>query len=265
MDCRPDVAAIRLLTYYLVRPADARFTFSQRVDEHDLDPGADCSDGETGVESDARTLSIACYVDDDDRANMRFAMSRSCPGVYVGVLGSGSGVGALARAFEREVGTPPWRDVGTDLDACSDGQVGVSDPPAPTNVAFEVHVPDPPSFPLPDYRLEVTWDSTVTADTTVEVYAVRTCPAEEIPGGQPCLGRNTPLPPSILRRVATAPAGAGTASWEWPGWEILGGAVATDGEDAYYGIVVRAVNERGASRFVIARNGNGWACSDCVY
>ena len=106
----------------------------------------------------------------------------------------------------------------------------------------------------------------VTADTTVEVYAVKRCPAKAIAGGQRCLTSTTRLPSSILKLVASAPAEAGKASWTWPGWEILGGAVAWDGDRYYYGIVARAVNSRGASRFVISPTAaTGEACSDCTY
>ncbi len=50
-------------------------------------------------------------------------------------------------------------------------------------MVFKVHAPTDPKLyekSVPPYRLEVTWDETVDADTTIEVWAVTECPE----GGQ---------------------------------------------------------------------------------
>jgi hypothetical protein len=267
VDCQPDPSRIKLLTYFLLRPADARFVFSSRMRQYDLATGADCHAGVPGIESKRASLSIGCFVDGDGHANLRFASRAACPGIYVGVLGTGGDVAALATAYDAAVGAP-WQDPGSSLAACRSGGTGVSAPPAPTNVAFKVHTngQDSDGFPRP-YRLQVTWDTSVSADTTIEVWAVTECPATATRRHPqlPCLTRSTPLPASIRQRVASAPAGDGSVAWMVPGWEILGGPVAVDGEVQYWGVVVRAVNANGASRFVIARNGNGEACFDCTY
>lgn len=267
LDCHPASGRIKLVTYFLLRPADARFVFSSRMRQYDLATGADCHAGVPGIESKRASLSIGCFVDGDGRANLRFASRAACPGIYVGVLGTGGDVAALATAYDTAVGAQ-WKDPGSNLAACRSGGTGVSAPPAPTNVAFKVHTngQDSDGYPRP-YRLQVTWDSAIVADTTVEVWAVTECPATATRRHPqlPCLTRSTPLPTSNRQRVASAPAGDGSVSWMVPGWEILGGPVAVDGEVQYWGVVVRAVNANGASRFVIARDGNGETCFDCTY
>ena len=135
----------------------------------------------------------------------------------------------------------------------------------PTNVVFEVHTPGKPTFPIKPYRLEVSWDQDVDADTTIEVWAVTTCPRRAGRKEGRCLTKQTPLPSSIRKLVASAAAGTGSVSWMVPGWEVDYGPVALDGDIEYWAVVVRAVNARGKSDFVIAINGNGSFCSDCTY
>jgi|GEM_PF-3473103 len=267
VDCHPDSRRIQLMTYFLLRPADARFVFSSRMRQYGLATGADCHAGLPGIESKRARLSIGCFVDTNGRANLRFASRAECPGVYVGVLGTGGDVAALAAAYDTAVGAP-WQDPGSNLAACRSGESGVSAPPAPTNVAFKVHTNGHDSEGLPrPYRLQVTWDSAVDADTTIEVWAVTECPVTATRQRRElaCVTRSTPLPAAIRQRVATAPAGDESVSWMVPGWEVLGGPVAADGRLQYWGVVVRAVNANGASRFVIARDGSGVTCFDCTY
>ena len=73
------------------------------------------------------------------------------------------------------------------------------------------------------------------------------------------------MPVSTRKLLASAPAADGTVSWKVPGWEVIDGAVAADNADDYWAIVVRATNVNGASRFVIAKHGNGIDCYDCTY
>ena len=269
VDCHPDSSRIKLLSYFLLRPADARFTFSSRMRQYDLQSGADCHAGRPGIESTQATLSVGCFVDGNSRANLRFASRAACPGVYVGVLGTGRDIASLATAYDTSVGAP-WQDPGSSLAACTSGGSGVSAPPAPTNVVFTVHYPKDPSLyrdSVPPYRLEVTWDETVDADTTIEVWAVTKCSRKPtaLRPEVSCLTRKSPLPASSRKLVASAPAADGTTSWTVPGWEVIGGPVAQDSTDSYWAVVVRAVNANGASRFVIADGGNGVVCNDCTY
>jgi murein DD-endopeptidase MepM/ murein hydrolase activator NlpD len=269
VDCHPDSSRIKLLSYFLLRPADARFTFMSRMRQYDLKSGADCHAGLPGIESKQATLSIGCFVDGNGHANLRFASRAACPGVYVGVLGTGHDIASLATAYDSSVGAP-WVDPGSSLAACRSGGTGVSAPPAPSNVVFTVHYPKDPSLyrdSVPPYRLEVTWDETVDADTTIEVWAVTRC-SRKATTRRPevsCLTNKSPLPVSSRKLVASAPAADGMVSWTVPGWEVIGGPVAQDSVDSYWAIVVRAVNANGASRFVIAKGGNGVICNDCTY
>ena len=269
VDCHPDSSSIKLLSYYLLRPADARFVFSSRMRQYDLKAGADCHAGLPGIESGRPALSIGCFVDHNGHANLRFASRATCPGVYVGVLGTGRDISSLATAYDDAVGAQ-WADPGSSLGACRSGGTGVSAPPSPTDVVFKVHASNKPSDWVdgpPPFRLEVTWNETVDADTTIEVWAVTKCPRQASPQRLEvsCLGNQTPLPVSIRKLVASAPAVDGTVSWKVPGWEIIGGAVAQDKADDYWAIVVRATNADGSSRFVIAKDGNGVNCYDCTY
>ncbi len=223
VDCDPGSDRIKLLSYFLLRPADARFVFSSRMRQYDLKTGADCHAGLPGIESKQASLSVGCFVDGNGRANLRFASRAACPGVYVGVLGTGRDIASLAAAYDDSVGAPS-ADPGSSLRACRSGGTGVSAPPAPTNVVYKVHASNKPSDWVdgpPPYRLEVTWDETVDADTTVEVWAVTECPRQASPKvpAVSCLTTKTRLPASIRKLVTSAPAADGTVSWSVPGWE----------------------------------------------
>ena len=111
IDCHPDSGRIRLLSYFLLRPADARFVFSSRMRQYDLGTGADCAAGKPGIESGSAELSTGCFVDDDGRANLRFSSRTTCPAIYAGVLGTGRDIAALSKAFETSVGGQ-WQDPG---------------------------------------------------------------------------------------------------------------------------------------------------------
>ncbi len=268
VDCHPEEGRIKLLSYYLLRPADARFTFASRMRQYDLKPGADCHAGKPGIESKRASLSVGCFVDSKGRANLRFASRAACPAVYVGVLGTGGDIAALVDAYDQSVGEP-WADPGSRLAACRSGGSGVSAPPAPTNVVFRVHAPTDPKLyetSVPDYRLEVTWDQAVSADTTIEVWAVTTCPLEGKADSGPCLTGRTPLPPRIRGLAASAPSAQGSVFWTVPGWEDIGGAIAVNAQnEPVYGIAVRALNASGASPFVLARKGVATYCTGCTY
>ena len=268
VDCHPNNDRIKLLSYYLLRPADARFTFASRMRQYDLKPGADCHAGKPGIESKRASLSVGCFVDGKGHANLRFASRATCPAIYVGVLGTTRDIAALADAYDQSVGDP-WRDPGSRLAACRSAGSGVSAPPAPTHVVFRVHAPTDPKLyetSVPRYRLEVTWDLAVSADTTIEVWAVTACPLMGKAETGPCLTRRTPLPRTSRGLAASAPADRGSVFWTVPGWEDIGGAIAVNAHDeSVYGIAVRAVNASGASPFVLAKGGVATYCTDCTY
>ena len=58
VDCRPDVPGISLITYFLGRPADVRFTLNSRAKDQGLTAGGDCAAGIAGVESRRPDTSI---------------------------------------------------------------------------------------------------------------------------------------------------------------------------------------------------------------
>jgi hypothetical protein len=269
VDCRPDDPAIEQLSYFLGRPADARFTFASRAREQGLTNGGDCTASVAGVESRKRALSVLCYRDEDGHANVRYAISDRCPAVYIGALGTGKDIGALVAALQRTTGGVPWTEPAGTIADCKvdDGRVSV--PPAPTNAHFNGEITRQPTAadPLPPTRITVTWTVPVTADTRIEIWGIRECLRKPPTNGTiACVDATTRIPADQLVLLRTAPASAGSASWLVPTQEIMGG-------DAYYdkehgsmaSVVIRAVNDRARSRFVILPEARGVGCDDCTY
>ncbi len=269
VDCRPDDPAIEQLTYFLGRPADARFTFASRADEQGLSGGGDCAASLAGVESRKRALSVLCYRDEDGRANVRYVISDSCPAVYIGALGTGKDIGALVAALGRSTGDVPWTEPAGTVAVCRGDDGKVSAPPAPTDARFKSVISRQPTAadPLPPTRITVSWTEPVTADTRIEIWGIKACLRKPPKNGTvPCVDATTRIPADELVLLRTAPASAGSVSWLVPTQEIMGG-------DAYYdeehgsmaSVVIRAVNDRARSRFVILPEARGVGCDDCVY
>ncbi len=137
-NCKPDSSRIEEMAYYLMRPADARQTFSDRMDENHVRQGGDCAAGKAGIESEGKSLSLACYRDDQSRANLRFATSATCPAVYWAVLSSNrkGDIAQLVEAYEDAV-AGPWVDPGlggNDAPGCAGPLQTIAAPRAPTRV-----------------------------------------------------------------------------------------------------------------------------------
>ncbi len=190
-----------------------------------LHAGGDCAAGVPGIEDTNAALSVGCFVDKDGYANLRFATQGACPAVYVGVLGTGGDIGALWSAWQATAGDV-WSDPGSDLQACKAHAGGVSAPPPPTDVRFLVHTPRLSAAVTPPYRLEVTWDESVTADTTIEVYGVTRCPTPATMNGTYCIHDKTKLPkidPGSARerssrgRYRVLDRGSGLGGHRWGG------------------------------------------------
>ncbi len=127
--------------------------------------------------------------------------------------------------------------------------------------------PNPDGVPPGTCTTTITWKKVGTKGTEIKVYGVTGClSATEQPGDGSCLVRNTPVPKSVRKLIARAPASDGKVSWTGPAWQDVisndtGGpryeAIGVDrhGDDIYFAIVVTASNEEGNSRFIIADAG----------
>ena len=113
-------------------------------------------------------------------------------------------------------------------------------------------------------RYTVTWTRPLDPGTMVQVFGITACPNEPTPDGIACVTRGTPLPARIRTRLASAAAEAGSASWDWPNLDADGPFIAWDGKDAYFALVVRAVNAAGASRFVVVHSVFACDPQDCM-
>lgn len=268
-DCRPDDPRIEQVAYFLGRPADVRFTLNSRAREQGLRPGADCATGVEGIESRRPGFAFVCYSDEQGRANLRATISDSCPGVYIGVLGTGSDVGALMAAWQEVTGGSPWSTPSGTVAACRKDKGDVSAPPIPSKTHYKVSLGQKPTKADPAglLRVTVTWSSAVTADTTIEVYGIDRCLATPPKNGSvPCVGPGTRIPSDALVLLRTAPADTGSVSWLVQNPEIFGGAAYYDKEHGWIdSIVVRARNSRAASAFAFPPEGRGEICDDCVY
>lgn len=133
LDCKPDAKAIDTITYFLMRPADARATWQERMAEYGLKAGGNCAKGKAGIQSNKRALSIGCYKNEPGYANLRLASSKVCPAVYVGVLGNTQDIATLWKAYQRVAGEG-WTDPGfggrQDAPGCS-GRLPAYAPPGP--------------------------------------------------------------------------------------------------------------------------------------
>jgi hypothetical protein len=143
--------------------------------------------------------------------------------------------------------------------------------PGPT--ATTAPLPSAPNFrkitytmtDLPDGSTTVTttvkWTKDNTPNTTVKIFGVNPCLANKV-GGK-CAKDGQDIPGQDRFALASAPASAGTVSWDY--WMPAGvtyfcgalGVVANQGETApkskwYYAIVLRTLNANGGSSFVVA-------------
>jgi hypothetical protein len=122
----------------------------------------------------------------------------------------------------------------------------------------------------------VTWKKVATKGTEIRVYGVTGCLSmtdEGLDGS--CLVLHTPLPPSIRKLIARAPASKGAISWTRPAWQDVivadtGGpalwqfGVDRRGDDIFFAIVVAAYNDVGHSKFIIADAGTWCYDTGCA-
>ncbi len=268
LDCRPGDGPIELVSYFLGRPADTRFTIFSRMREQGVKSGGDCAAGRAGVQRRTPAGVEMCYRDEQGRANLRETVTASCPGVYIGVLGRDGNIGRLSEAWTELTGGTAWLPTGT-VEACAGDTGEVSAPPVPTNVHFALRGVREPTAkdPVPPLRVVITWATPVTADTVVEIYGINRCLTKPPKGGSvACVSPSTRIPGDALVLLRTVPAEDGRATWLVPNPEIFGGAAYYDEEHAYLdSVVLRARNSKAASRFAIIPEARGQACDDCVY
>ena len=135
-------------------------------------------------------------------------------------------------------------------------------PPKPTGVKFDTQVRPNADESVAEITQTVTWRAPLTKDLVIRAYGVTECiaqPANPSPATSgPCLVEHTPLPASVRRLLATAPASEGSASWTWS--EETGCDIGLPNDPdgpAYYAVVLAAYNASDHSIFAIAEPG-GW-------
>ena len=135
----------------------------------------------------------------------------------------------------------------------------VPEPPKPSGVTFDerVRVSDDEAFA--EITQTVTWRAPRTEGVEIRVYGVTECiaePANPSPDTSgPCLVEHTPLPASVRRLLATAPASDGVVSWTWTEET---GCNPGPFSGAYAAIVLAAYSASGHSIFAIAAPGRWW-------
>ena len=277
LDCRPASSEIALITYFLARPPDARFTWNNRTREAGAADGADCALGIPGVEVRGVALSSACYVA-DGKANLRLAYASSCPGVYIGVLGKHGDVARLASAFSELTVGAPWTQPLATVTTCLEPIVGVTAPASPLGATLIGVTTAEPFVPIaghPGYfsvTMHFKWTvPAVTADTKIEVWGVLGCDVKLPKNGAdvPCVSASTVYPPSSLVLLASAPISAAKLTFGAVFPEVLGPVLFYDkgffpNGRIYGGILVRATNGKASSSFVLPKNGTAADCYGCT-
>jgi hypothetical protein len=135
-------------------------------------------------------------------------------------------------------------------------------PPKPSGVSFDERREgdDPPSTEITQ---TVRWAAPRSAGVEIRVYGVTECiakPAKPSPDTHgPCLVEHTPLPASVRKLLATAPASEGVASWTWTGTFDCEIGLAYDPRGpAYHAVVLAAYSTSDHSIFAIAEPGMWW-------
>ena len=114
----------------------------------------------------------------------------------------------------------------------------------------------------PKRKFTLTWRTPDSPGTVVRVLAVTECPAPSNSTGVPCVTRTTHLPSSIVRIAAKVPASRKTAAWTWVATEDIGAAVASDGRNDFYAIVVTFTTGSVVKTVVVI---TAETCSGCTY
>src|SRR4051794_39172916 len=149
--------------------------------------------------------------------------------------------------------------------------------PHPTPTPTPLAVPGPPSgatFTITPSgtknKMTVTWKAPRGAGTEIQVFGVTECmamPPDVDPGvwqEGPCLVEDAPLPASVRKLIAKAPASSGKVTWTWPRWDDIESPLALiyDGT-IYEALVIAAYSSAGQSKFIIVDR--GYWCSSCSY
>lgn len=137
-------------------------------------------------------------------------------------------------------------------------------PPKPTGVTFDEETRSIGDGQFGEVTQTVTWGAPRSEGVEIRVYGVTECtaePADPAPGTSgPCLVVHTPLPASVRRLLATAPASDGAVSWTWTeegGCDPSPFRSAPDGP-GYHAVVLAAYSAAGNSIFAIAEPGGWW-------
>jgi len=140
----------------------------------------------------------------------------------------------------------------------------VTVPPMPTGVTFAEETRSINDGQFGEVTQTVTWGAPRSEGVEIRVYGVTECIAEPVdpaPGTNgPCLVVHTPLPASVRRLLATAPASDGGVSWTWTeegGCDPSPFKSAPDGP-GYRAVVLAAYSASGHSIFAIAEPGGWW-------
>jgi hypothetical protein len=140
-------------------------------------------------------------------------------------------------------------------------------PPKPSGVTFSIEFGPADAEDYRDATMTVTWRAPRTKGVEIRIFGVTQCFPAAADSGKTegdCLVEHTPLPDSVRRLLATAPASAGKATWTWRGWDSIGGSLMMGPDGTMYeSVVIAAYNSSGHSIFAIAAPGN-W-CTDCTY
>jgi hypothetical protein len=137
-------------------------------------------------------------------------------------------------------------------------------PPKPIGVTFDEETRSIDDGQFGEVTQTVTWGAPRSEGVEIRVYGVTECiaePADPAPGTSgPCLVVHTPLPASVQRLLATAPASDGAVSWTWTeegGCDAGPFKSAPDGP-GYHAVVLAAYSAAGNSIFAIAEPGGWW-------
>jgi len=135
----------------------------------------------------------------------------------------------------------------------------VSMPPKPSGVSFDEKRKGDDAQSA-EITQTVRWIAPRSEGVEIRVYGVTECiakPANPSPDTHgPCLVEHTPLPASVLKLLATAPASDGVVRWSWTGTFDCEDGLAYDPRGpAYYSVVIAAFSMSGHSVFAIAEPG----------
>lgn len=142
----------------------------------------------------------------------------------------------------------------------------IPEPPKPTEVTFDQQVHISADGQVATVTQTVGWGAPLNEGVEIRVYGVTQCialPADPPPDSSgPCLVVHTPLPASIRKLLATAPASDGVVSWTWTQYppECDTPIVYSDPDrpPGYAAVVLAAYGPSGNSIFAIAAPGGWW-------